>query len=253
MDVIGLIRVRNEAHIIRDTLDHMAEFCTGGIFVYDDASTDDTPGICKHHEAVRTLILGRNWGGDIDKAPSWKKNAVLDAARQEAQPEDWLVYMDADERIEFDFSALHGLPSSVVAVRMKLFDFYITAEDKHLGYQRRRWLGPEYREIVMAFQADSGRFFAGRQIKMEANLGYVFDEGYVRHYGKAISAEAWERKCRYYAENYPPKSPRARKWAARRGKAVHTVSDFGLPLIEWADRETKGVPLTPELASREVY
>lgn len=251
MDIIGLIRVRNEEHIIADTLDHMGGFCTGGVFVYDDASTDDTPEICGDHDAVRLLIRGKRWGGDVDKAPSWVKGAALEAAQRVAGPKDWLVSMDADERIEFDFDSLYALTICEKAVRMKLFDFYVTVEDEYLNYWNRRWLGPEYRRIIMAFRALPTLFYyAGREVVLGTE-GDILDRGYVRHYGKAISVDAWERKCRYYAENYPPNSPRARKWAARKGKAVHTVSDFGLPLIEWADRETKGVALTPEIERRE--
>ena len=38
-------RVRNEADILRDTLDHMAAFCDGGIWVYDDLSEDGSAEI----------------------------------------------------------------------------------------------------------------------------------------------------------------------------------------------------------------
>ena len=51
--IIGLTKVRNEAHIMKDTLDKWAEFCTGGIYVYDDVSTDLTVDICKKHPAVK--------------------------------------------------------------------------------------------------------------------------------------------------------------------------------------------------------
>jgi hypothetical protein len=52
----------------------------------------------------------------------------------------------------------------------------------------------------------------------------------IEHYGKAVSAEQWDEKCRFYAELFPAYSE---KWLARMGKAVHEgVSDFGAPLAE---------------------
>ena len=65
----------------------------------------------------------------------------------------------------------------------------------------------------------------------------VLRAGYVKHYGKAISVEEWEKTCDYYAE-WP--EPYGSKWAARRGKAIHTESDFGRPLILWEDKDRFG-------------
>jgi hypothetical protein len=79
--------------------------------------------------------------------------------------------------------------------------------------------------------------------RIPANLsGNKAVQGYVKHYGKAISVEEWERTCNYYVHYFPRY---AKKWAGRRGKAVHTLSDFGRPLIKWEDRldETKIVRL----------
>jgi hypothetical protein len=44
--VIGLVRERNEALILKDTLDHLSQY-VDGIVVYDDASTDNSVDIAK--------------------------------------------------------------------------------------------------------------------------------------------------------------------------------------------------------------
>ncbi|NCU33402.1 MAG: hypothetical protein EOM23_10865 [Candidatus Moranbacteria bacterium] len=71
--------------------------------------------------------------------------------------------------------------------------------------------------------------------------------GYVKHYGKAISIEEWEKTCDYYinerGDDQKFKTFK-NKWLARRGKAIHTMSDFGSELIQWHEREEKGIPLT---------
>ena len=49
--IAGITKVRNEAHIIQQTLDNWSQYCDQ-IFVYDDASDDGTPDICNEHPAV---------------------------------------------------------------------------------------------------------------------------------------------------------------------------------------------------------
>ena len=68
--------------------------------------------------------------------------------------------------------------------------------------------------------------------------------GEVKHYGKAISVEEWEKTCQYYINNRHPQGKfGVDKWKSRVGKAVHTVSDFGNLLITWEERKEKGFKL----------
>ena len=70
--------------------------------------------------------------------------------------------------------------------------------------------------------------------------------GFVRHYGKAISIEEWERTCDYYINvRWSDRMPELRdRWKQRKGKAIHTKSDFGRKLITWENRMNgKIVPL----------
>ncbi len=244
--VIGLTRVRNEAAIIRETLDHMARFCNGGIVVYDDVSSDSTPEICRAHPAVLDVVRGELWDGNRGRAEYAGRAVLLARGKREAGPRDWFVYMDADERIEFDWSSLLLCPDDVVGVRMKLFDYYITEEDVQRSYAERRWLGPEYRPILMAFRNLPSLSYS-RPDQRQADLGpdgTILDAGHVKHYGKAVSVAQWEDACRYYSGYF---AGYAAKWNARKGKAVHTHSDFGNPLIRWEEKEAKGIPLTPEI------
>ena len=145
--IIGLTRVRNESAIIRDTLDHMAEFCDN-VFVYDDASTDDTVNICKNHSVVSKVIEGKTWDTNREKAEFQNRHSIYVEARKVSNDDDWFVYMDADERItEFDWTCLNN---SIDAVQMRLFDFYITKNDIDKKYSERKMIGPEYRDILFA-------------------------------------------------------------------------------------------------------
>ena len=249
--IIGLTLVRNEQEIIQDTLDHMSGFCEM-IVVYDDCSEDMTAEICEKHPKVCAVIRGHHWSLDRTMAETHNRNKLLEYGRTLSKPWDWFVYMDADERIEYDFGQLDKLPRSVAGVKMQLFDFYITPEDINLPYHQRQFMGPEYRTILMAYRCSPSIVYRGvicREPSLKG-IGQVVIDGYVKHYGKAISVDQWEDTCRFYSEHFPPEY--AVKWRKRKGKAVHTVSSFGNPLITW-DQKHRGFPLTREIEKTNIY
>lgn len=249
--IIGLTRVRNESEIIKDTLDHMATFCDA-VVVYDDCSTDDTLKICREHPIVVHTIQGLRWDSDRKRA-EWQNRAhLLKCGKAVAGPKDWFVYMDADERIEFDWKQLYHADKDTIGFKMKLFDFYITNDDISKNYNERKWMGPEYRNILMAFRNLPTLDYSSpdqREVHLRSK-GKIIDSGYVKHYGKAVSVKQWEETCEYYSRYFPKYSA---KWEKRKGKAIHTVSSFGLPLITWDEKEEKGIPLTKRIELNSIY
>jgi len=241
--IYGLIRVRNEEEIIGDSLDHMGCFCTGGIFVYDDCSTDQTVRICQEHFSVNKVIQGIIWGLDRAKAEFENRAAVLHEAKKVANSKDWLVYLDADERVVFDWSKLYSFDESIIGIKMRLFDFYITSEDANGHYFDRKYLGPEYRDILIAFRNLTTLKFEHldqREVTLGAE-GKILQDGFVKHYGKAISVKEWENTCEYYSNYF---SMYSEKWKKRKGKAIHEkYSDFGNEPITWDEKEAKGIDL----------
>jgi len=237
MKLVGLTRVRNESEIIQETLDHMAEFCSQ-VFIYDDCSEDNTVEICRAHPIVSSVIEGQSWDSFRAKAEFQNRHAVYLEAAKHLSENDWFVYLDADERIEFDWTKLSN---NLDAVRMRLFDFYITEADVHKKYTDRKWIGPEYRQILFAFRFGATTGYYGLdQRECSIKSFRILDEGYVRHYGKSISVEQWEETCDYYINHFPMY---AAKWLARKGNAIHSHSDFGRDLILWEDKVKKGLPL----------
>ena len=239
MKIFGLTRIRNESLIIKDTLDHLAGFCDA-VFVYDDASEDGTFEICKNHKIVKDILRNNEWKEDRLVEEYSNRQDLLNLARLHASTDDWFVYIDADERIDFDWSLLNKTKSN--AVRMKLFDFYITHEDVDKGYNERKWLGPEYRKIVIAFKNSPELIYKTldqREVILPKKKK-ILDSGYVKHYGKAISIDVWEQTCDYYIEYF---DKYADKWKARKGKAIHEKSDFSNDLIQWHEKESKGFQL----------
>jgi glycosyltransferase involved in cell wall biosynthesis len=240
--IIGIVRVRNEEEIIKHTLDHVSKL-VGSIIVVDDASTDYTPDICKQHKSVLTVIRNRYW----DKTPEGRSKAEGDL-RQLALEEamkynpEWIYYFDADEYA--DFSGIDLQDESIDAYRLRLFDFYITEEDKDKHFLDREFMGREYRDILMLFRPHPEIRFFQREPSLPKDYE-IKTAGYVKHYGKAISVEEWEKTCDYYIYHRGASFlPEFRdKWLKRKGKAIHTQSDFGTNLITWEDRENLGIPL----------
>lgn len=243
--IAGIARLRNEAHMIWSTLEHMAAFCNAGIFIYDDASTDNTVDICRTHDAVKGIITNEEWESNRagrQSAEGTLRALALSHARTSVQP-DWVYCFDADE-----FPSLNLTKADLegkAAVWLRLWDFHITPEDKHKSWFEREWIGPEYRDILMMFRPQLVRHFPDRipSLNISGLDQYVY-AGQVRHYGKAISVENWEGKCDYYGEHLP--EPYQTKWRNRRGKAIkHDMkSDFGSDLIKWTDEYEKGFQLT---------
>lgn len=242
MKIIGLTRIRNEENIIKDTLDHMSEFCDG-VYIYDDASTDNTVEICNKHSIVKGLIRGVIWDENRERAEYENRQKVFLYARETANmnEDDWFIYLDADERIEFNFIEFQkNWCDKVDGVKMRLFDFYITEEDKDKSYVERQWMGPEYRDILFMFKNKNaiGYHIPDQRECFLTPNSRVMLSGYVKHFGKGISIQQWENTCEYYATHFPKY---ADKWNRRRGKAIHTMSDFGRGLIKWEDRTNTNI------------
>lgn len=248
--LVGLTRVRNEELIIKDTLDYYSKICDGGIYVYDDCSTDKTREVISAHPAVKGSIFSPAWDEDRARA-EWQNRKAIYQLAQKGQPDDtWFIYFDADERVELDTSLLDEEANE--AIYLRLFDFYITPSDAHREYTGdliplRDWIGPEYRDILMLFRKSTDpKWHQPDQREpdlQKPNVRITGPGGFVRHYGKSISVEQWEETCRYYADHFPMYSE---KWEARKGKAVHDgVSDFGNALIRWEDMDNPSATLIP--------
>ncbi len=231
--ITGITRVRNESLIIADTIEHYLKYCDD-IILYDDCSIDDTVAIAKRVGGHKLTVIYGDW---------WRTNRVMENTRHRAilleaardQGAEWCLCFDADERLVGTLPPLAG-----AGYRFRLFDGYLTKEYQltyyrgdRLEFLERLW-GPEYRDIVMLFRVAAARFVGAgtREPKLQGPTALAFVK--VKHYGKCISVEQWEETCDYYANSHFPRSFRA-KWAARRGKAIHTVSDFGRPLYTWSE------------------
>lgn len=250
MRLIGLTRVRNEALIIRDTLAHLDSICDG-IVVYDDCSTDRTAALVESSPArVLDLIRGTNWRGDRLSEETRHRSILMRRGIEHGG--DWLLYLDADERVACDLRGLiRSAPRRVAGFRLGLLDAYLTPElaEPYEGGELAdlpRLFGPEERRILMLWRPERPFAFLGAdQREPVPGIGCRIADAQaaVKHFGKAISVAQWEESCAYYARYFP--EPYRTKWASRAGRAIHTRSDFDRPLAPWSEASGAAVPIDP--------
>lgn len=240
--LVGITRVRNEALILRDTLDYVGAQ-VDAIVAYDDASTDRTLDILRGHPKVALVVANGVWEEDIAArriAEGRHRGLLLQTARERLRF-DWMFCFDADERVTGDLRAsMAGSPGDCDGMRVRLFDAYMTPDD-HAPYQSerelldfRRFFGPERRDILMLWRNRPQVVFAAQHAREPGGVERVRTDLYCQHYGKSLSVEHWEETCDYYMRHFPFDTY-GRKWSDRKGRAIHTQSDFMRPLYEWGD------------------
>ncbi|HIF9547186.1 TPA: glycosyltransferase family 2 protein [Photobacterium damselae] len=238
-----LTRIRNEEVILQDFLNHVASFCDN-IIVFDDCSSDNTYNICRNHEKVCAIIRNRKW--DINNRSSLEtlhRRSLYQLAKDKFYS-DWYFYMDADERIDGD-----NIREKILSIdakkynhiRIPLFDAYLTKNDcdaftsESVLLNGRNYFGVERRDIIFAWNNNSGAKFIlddAREPSVDSDNHCLLFK--CQHYGKAISQEKWDVKCRYYMDNFPYDSY-GEKWEKRLGHAIHLESDFNTKLFLWGD------------------
>jgi hypothetical protein len=241
--LMGITRLRNEALILRDTLDYVGKD-VDAIIAYDDASVDRTLEILHGHPKVALVVTNGSWEQDIKArriAEGRHRGLLLQIARAQFQF-DWMFCFDADERVTGDLRGYAGglQSSDCDGTRIRLFDAYLTPDD-HAPYHSdcqllgfRRFFGPEQRSILMLWRNRPQVFFVEQHGREPGGVERVQTNLYCQHYGKSLSVEHWEETCDYYIQHFPFDTY-GQKWLDHKGKAIHTQSDFERPLYEWGD------------------
>jgi len=241
--LIGITRLRNEELILRDALDYVGNH-VDAIIAYDDASTDGTLEILRGHPKVVLVVANGSWEQDIEArriAEGRHRGLLQQIARARLQFE-WMFCFDPDERVTGDLRGFLAGPlaSECDGMRVRLFDAYMTPDD-HAPYQPnrallgfRRFFGPEQRDILMLWRNRPGVFFGKQHAREPGGVERVQTDLYCQHYGKSLSIDHWEETCDYYVRHFPFETY-GRKWLDRKGRGIHTQSDFMRPLFEWGD------------------
>jgi len=235
---VAITRVRNEEIILKSTLDRLSSLFDY-VVAYDDCSTDGTKDVLSEHKLVKHTICNNTW-----ESRSEVRKTLETTQRQELynytilndKRIEWILYFDADEHFYFNNDIEWDKPYSYF---FRLYDVYITKKDVNKNFIAREYIGCEYRDIPMLFKPNPHVKFYNR---VPQNINIAMYGGDVKHFGKGISVEHWEETCNYYINHLNEKMPNGEdisdKWKRRKGKAIHTVSDFNYPLIKWKDRNT---------------
>jgi hypothetical protein len=96
--LIGITRVRNEALILRDSLDFVGQH-VDAIVAYDDASTDQTLDVFRSHPKVALIVANGSWEADVKArktAEHRHRQLLLQTARARLQF-DWVFCFDPDD------------------------------------------------------------------------------------------------------------------------------------------------------------
>jgi glycosyltransferase involved in cell wall biosynthesis len=245
--IMGMIRERNEGILLQDSLDHLSQF-VDAIVVFDDASDDNSVAIAMAHPAVVEVVQNRVWRKTNRLWEETSNRRKLLSTARKYNP-NWFFYADADERFEGDIKnfLLNECPDDVNAIRVSLFDSYITESDKepyisgNKLHNFRTYFGPERRDIIMLWRNIKEFNYNVPDAREPQRIsGKQLIRFYCQHYGKSLSIEQWEETCDYYVKYFPKYSE---KWLARKGKAVHQKSDFDRELYAWADVKEKSVKI----------
>jgi hypothetical protein len=196
----------------------------------------------RRHPKVALVVANGAWEQDIKArrlAEGRHRGLLLEIARAELGYE-WMLCFDPDERVSGDLRAsLQGFEGDACdGIRVQLFDAYMTPDDcepyrpdrELLDF--RRYFGPEQRDILMLWRNRPEIHFAEHHAREPGGLKSVRTDLYCQHYGKSLSVEHWEETCDYYIKHFPFDTY-GRKWTERKGKGIHTESDFQRPLYEW--------------------
>jgi len=246
--LIGLIRERNEALVLQDTLDHLGRFADG-IVVYDDASEDDSVAIAAHHPKVLHVVAAGRWRSDRVREETRNRSLLLESAREYGPR--WFFYCDADERFEGDIRGFLAsrAAADVDGIRVSLFDAYLT-EDDQAPYRSgelfnfRRSYGPERRDILMIWRNHPAVVYRGLDAREPVGVDErrVITRFHCQHYGKALSIQHWDETCDYYSRHFPTYRE---KWESRKGQAIHRTSDFGTDLYDWDRVKERSIKIHP--------
>lgn len=242
--IVGFSRIRNEELIIEDTLNHISNF-VDAILIYDDDSTDNTIKEVVKNKKVIQVLINKFWKKDRPFEETLNRQELLNASRK--YNPNYFFCFDADERFEGnirEFLFNEGTKMDFDSIRIRLFDAYITKNDKKSirkkdkVYNFRKYFGPEYRDIIMIWRNLENISFQGDIAREPTGTKKSIIKFRCQHYGKSLSIEQWEETCNYYSKNFP--EPYKSKWERRKGRAVHTKSDFDSPLYQW-DELTENV------------
>jgi len=236
-NITCLSRIRNESLLLPDFLNHIDKFVDEA-FYFDDASVDNSVEILRKHPKTKKVLRNYFHNQNQSFVQTAQRHLLLNYAKANSK-NTWFFLLEPDERIvEFDFSLSNN--NKYHGIFLSLLDGYLT-EKMQVPYKQgdklenlKRMWGIEKRQFCYFFNKNYATYdLAMPGIAQPTINGKTFiSDGWAKHYSKCLSVEHWNETVEYYVQSMPIL---AKKWEARRGKAIHTLSDFNTPLYKWEE------------------
>lgn len=192
--IIVLIQARNESKHMPEILLHFNDYCDGFIFL-DDGSTDDTYEKAQHEKLL--VKAKKKYKGYFDDLEN--RNILLRLSN--FFKSDWLIFVDADERIDFRYSNIRKYANSnkIDIYSLHLVDLWDNPETYRTDMLDRPINGIAIRTRMFRNKG-SLQIYANREIHFTP-VPYTKNPGLAKililHYGN-YDKEIRERKFNLY-------------------------------------------------------
>ena len=174
MNVSLVVRVRDEWELLEGLIANVMPVCSR-VFVLDDSSARPAPGHIYRLPVPVEVHRSSCWSGDAGRLGEGLQRDKLIHLARKAQDCDWLLQLDANERLDDPaclFDILNG--STAHGIVLPLVDFYLTPFDSNPidpgKLQARRYFGPEVRWTLALFRPLPWTFVDRGDVREPAGL-----------------------------------------------------------------------------------
>ena len=197
--IVCLLPARNVASQLPTWLDAASAFADA-VIALDDGSTDDTGAVLAAHPLVATVLANEPRIGHLGWHDGRNRNRLL-AASAALEP-DWIMSLDADERLDHgDAKAIRRFVAQE-ALRGCAYGFQVYRMQAEETYD------PNYEWVYRLFAFREGQSFVNRRIDLVPVPATIGSERWVqttlriKHYGE-VGEVGRERRVAKYRETDP--------------------------------------------------
>lgn len=192
MQIVGMLRVKNEARWIERSLSSILPVCDR-VLVMDDHSTDDTPALCAAFP--RVTVIDSPFA-DLDECRD--KNWLLEQVRGA----DWVLCIDGDEMLNGAQKLVQAMTTDAESVSMRI-PYLWDSEDRIridgvYGKFRRH---SAFRPRDYVYTSATARGFHCGNVPFRARLQATTVDAQLLHFGYLQAADRARKYAWYNAQD----------------------------------------------------